>query len=190
MSWATYLQTGISNLDETHKANLDDEVQAAIEICVSALKSGKMLLVAGNGGSMADSLHLSGELVNWFKHKHSAFPVMALGANAAVTSAWSNDHDYSSQLSREFSAFKNFAGAVLVFTTSGNSQNITSLLDNAKSVGIPSIGFISNRAMALVGDFLDVKLAVPIQETSRIQEVHIMLYHYICEEIERIMTDN
>ncbi len=190
MTWTSYLQTGISNLDATNEANLDDEVQAAIDVCVRALKSGKMILVAGNGGSMADSLHLSGELVNWFKYKHSAFPVMTLGANVAVTSAWSNDHDYSSQLSREFSAFKNFAGAILIFTTSGNSQNIAALLEHAKSAGVPSIGFISKRALALVGDSLDVKLAIPIQETSRIQEVHIMLYHYICEEIERIMTDN
>jgi D-sedoheptulose 7-phosphate isomerase len=190
MTWNDYLQEGISNLEKTNMANLEQSVKDSIEICVNALKNGKMLIVAGNGGSMADSLHLSGELVNWFKYEHRAFPVMTLGSNSAVTSAWSNDHDYNSQLSREFSAYKNFAGAVIVFTTSGNSANIAALLDESRAGGIPTIGFISNRAKSLIGDKLDVELAIPVQETSRIQEVHIMLYHYICGEIERIMTNN
>lgn len=190
MTWNDYLKEGIRNLETTKLASLEHDVQASIEICVSALKRGKMLLVAGNGGSMADSLHFSGELVNWFKYEHSAFPVMTLGSNSAVASAWSNDYDYSTQLSREFSAYKNFAGAVIVFTTSGNSKNIASLLDESKAVGIPTIGFISNRAKGLIGDKLNVELAIPVEETSRIQEVHIMLYHYICGEIERIMTNN
>jgi len=190
MTWNDYLQEGIINLETTILANLEPNVKDSIEICVSALRSGKMLLVAGNGGSMADSLHLSGELVNWFKYEHSAFPVMTLGSNLAVASAWSNDHEYSTQLSREFSAYKNFAGAVIVFTTSGNSTNIVALLDASRAEGIPTIGFISNRAKGLIGDKLDVELAIPVQETSRIQELHIMLYHYICGEIERIMTNN
>jgi len=190
MTWTHYLQDSIKNLEKTKYADLEQDVNRTIEICVNALRSGKMLLVAGNGGSMADSLHLSGELVNWFRYDHPAFPVLSLGSNSAVVSAWSNDYDYRTQLSREFSAYKNFAGALIVFTTSGNSSNIVSLLEESEATGVPSIGFISNRAKTLIGNKLDVSLAIPVEETSRIQEVHIMLYHYICSEIERIMTNN
>lgn len=185
MSLKTYLQDTIENLNETIESNLSSEMEKAISISLTAIEKNQIVIVAGNGGSMADAQHLVAELVNFFTREHRPLPFLALGLNPSSSSAWANDHEFDTQMLREFNAFAANCGALIVISTSGNSKNIQNLIKDAKKQRIPVIAFASKRAISNFGELPDVNLAVPVLQTARIQEIHVNLMHYYCEEIEK-----
>lgn len=158
-----------------------------VDLSVKTLESGNRIFTAGNGGSFADALHISGELVNFFTIPHKPYPVMALGSNGAVLSAWANDHDFNSQLSRELTAFAHPGDLLIAITTSGKSQNIRMLVETAKALGVYT--------SVLTGKFgqknlpeVNVCLSIDSTVTPHIQEAHVIVYHALCAEIERHLT--
>jgi D-sedoheptulose 7-phosphate isomerase len=190
MSINAYLEEIRKNIEFTILSGIEESFERAVEICISAIESNKLILVAGNGGSMSDAMHLSGELVNWFKHEHKGLAVITLGVNPSVSSAWSNDYSFEDQLRREFEALQENAGALIVFTTSGKSKNINNLLNFAKEKQVPIVIFTATRAQENLLDFIDSTIMVPVSNTPGIQEIHIGIYHHLCEEIERRITGN
>lgn len=156
----------------------------AAEILLAALTAGKSILVCGNGGSHADAQHFAGELVNYFTKPHKALSVITLGTNSAVVSAWSNDHRFEDQFAREVEAYGREGSALIGITTSGESKNVNSAFERAHGMGMKTIALTSQRALQHLSKKIDSVIAVPVVETHKIQECHIVIYHAICIYIE------
>jgi D-sedoheptulose 7-phosphate isomerase len=159
-------------------------VNTAIEIIGNTLKTGAPVLVFGNGGSAADALHISGELVGKFNIARRGLNVICLNSNVTVITAWSNDVDYESVFSRQVEAHGQLGGVAWGLSTSGNSPSVVKALETAKKVGMTTIAMTGRNGGECV-EHSDILLNVPSEVTPRIQEMHLPVYHYMCMEIEK-----
>ena len=150
---------------------------------VAAYKSGKKTIFMGNGGSAADAQHLAGEFVARFKMERRGIPSLALHTNTSTMTAWANDYDYSSVYKREIEAFAEEGDVVIGISTSGNSKNILLALDQAKEMGCYTVGLTGNDGGEIKGH-CDLLLNVPVSDTPRIQEAHILIGHIFCGLVE------
>ena len=171
------------SLELISRAPYVDNVQRAITLLTSRFRAGGKLLVFGNGGSSADALHICGELVGRFARKRPAIPAIALSSNPAILTAWSNDYSFETAFSREIEALGREGDVAWGISTSGGSPNVTSGLKIARDIGMHTIGLTGARGVGLA-DLCDVLMAVPLVETPRIQEVHVITYHAICAAVE------
>ncbi len=150
---------------------------------VASFSAGNKLLVCGNGGSAADALHICGELVGRFQLGRRGIPAIALNADAAVLTAWSNDFSYETVFARQVEALAKPGDVVWGISTSGNSKNVVEALKTARSMKASTLGLTGEGGGAMA-QYCDVLLAVPLSATPRIQEVHLATYHAICEAVE------
>ncbi|GGB61296.1 phosphoheptose isomerase [Roseibium aquae] len=157
-----------------------DEAAAAI---VSALKNGGRLLVCGNGGSASDAMHITGELVGRFLKERAALDCICLSSNPSVITAWSNDYSYDTVFSRQVQAYGSKGSAILGLSTSGNSGNVIKAFQAAHDMGMVTIG-LTGEGGGKMAEVTDILIDVPSRSTPLIQQVHICLYHYICEAVE------
>jgi D-sedoheptulose 7-phosphate isomerase len=160
-----------------------ERVQHAIDLLVNRLTAGNKLLVCGNGGSAADAMHICAELVGRFLRDRRPLPAIALNANPALLTALGNDYRYDSVFSRQVEALARSGDIVWGISTSGNSKNVVEALKTAHTMGAWTIGMTGEGGGALA-PHADVLLAVPLAQTPRIQEVHLVTYHAICEAVE------
>lgn len=181
--FSDYLGSTAALIERARAHGLDGRVGQAIERISSALSRGLPLLVCGNGGSAADAMHIAGELAARFLIERPGLKAIALGANTATLTAWSNDYDYASAYAREVEAFGQAGGVVWGISTSGNSKNVIAAIEKAKSLGMATIA-MTGAGGGKLAPLADILLDVPSHATPRIQEVHICLYHYICQEVE------
>lgn len=164
-----------------------DVMDRAIDLCVSALQSSKPILVCGNGGSASDAMHIAGELVARFLKERKGLNCICLSSNPAMLTAWSNDYDYDSVFARQVEAY-GCDGAVLIgISTSGNSKNVLQACDKARAMGMKIIG-LTGQGGAKMAAYCDALLDAPSTYTPMIQQVHICLYHYLCEKVEERMA--
>ena len=177
-----YLTEASQLLVETAKSGLDEPVVATIEILVKVISEGKPVLVCGNGGSAADAMHIAGELMGRYLLDRSAYNVISLGSDPAITTAWSNDFGYESLFARQVEGLGASGGALWCLSTSGNSENVVRAAATAKERGMTTIAFTGQGGGRLAN--ADILVAVPSASTARIQEVHTCLYHYVCEQAE------
>ena len=159
------------------------EIDKAVQICTNALTVGSKILIAGNGGSAADSQHIAGELVSRFMFDRPGLPAIALTTDTSVLTAIGNDYGYENLFSRQIQSLGRPGDVYIAYSTSGSSPNIVKSLCVAKDLGIQSIGLTGNRSGKML-PFCDVKIEVPSSLTPRIQEAHLVIGHYICEQIE------
>lgn len=178
-----YLDSAIEVLKRTTETLDPARMEAAVAACTTALGAGKAMLVCGNGGSASDAMHITGELVGRFLKERRGLKAICLSSNAAVLTAWSNDYSYDTVFSRQTEAYGEAGGVILGLSTSGNSRNVIAAFEVAKSLGMTTIGVTGEGGgkMAAVSDIL---IDVPSRSTPLIQQVHICLYHYLCEQIE------
>lgn len=166
------------------------QIREAAEMIVQCYRRNGKLLICGNGGSAADAQHLAGELVGRFYLERRALDAEALTTNTSVITSLANDYDYEMIFARQVEA-KGSKGDVLVgITTSGTSRNIQLAFAEAKQRRLHTIlltGDISDDAEIL--RTTDCLIAVPGKDTPRIQEMHIMIGHIICELVEREATE-
>jgi D-sedoheptulose 7-phosphate isomerase len=157
---------------------------AALKAITGALRAGKPLLVCGNGGSAADAMHLTGELVGRFLLERRALNAICLSSNAAVLTALGNDSGFATVFSRQVEAHGQPGAALIGISTSGNSRNVVGAFERARSMGMTTIALTGEIGgqLARLSDHL---FAVPSRSTPLIQQAHICLYHYLCREIER-----
>lgn len=160
-------------------------VAAAIDLLSTAFETGHKLLVFGNGGSASDAEHISGELVGRFLLERPGLPAICLTSNAAFVTAWANDCGYEQIFSRQIQALGVPGDVAWGISTSGNSKNIVAGLKTARAAGIRTIGMTGASGGSLAA-ICDVLLAAPATATPRIQEIHLVTYHAICEAIERV----
>jgi D-sedoheptulose 7-phosphate isomerase len=174
----TQLLMRVAN-DET----LLEKIEKSIILISESLSKNLPLLVCGNGGSASDALHISGELVGKFNLERKARNVICLNANTTVITAWSNDKDYDSVFARQVEAH-GVAGAICWgLSTSGNSQSIVLAFEAAKRMGMTTIG-MTGKGGGRLATLSDILLDVPSEITPRVQELHLPIYHYVCEQVE------
>lgn len=161
-----------------------DSVARATELLREAVASGHKILVFGNGGSAADAQHIAGELVGRFAQSRPAIAAIALGTNQAFLTAWSNDTSYAEVFAREIEGLGMRGDVAWGISTSGNSPNVVEGLRHARARGLRTIALTGAGGGACAAH-ADVLVAVPLTETARIQEVHLVTYHAICAAIEK-----
>ncbi len=171
-------------LSDSYSPQQELTFEASLACIMKSVTLGGKILVCGNGGSHADSLHFAGELVNYFTRPHRAIPVIALGSNSAVLTAWANDHTYETQFEREVEAFGDSRSVLIGFSTSGKSLNVINAFKKAKSIGMKNIAFTGLTGSKLLYDFVDHVLFASTDVTPRVQETHIVMYHALCAEFE------
>lgn len=183
MEFLDRLETHVGLLRKSVEKGLGVRMDTAIQILVEALGQGRPVLICGNGGSASDALHISGELVGRFLLERRALNVICLNANVSVMTAWANDYDYATVFSRQVEAHGVSGGVLWGISTSGNSENIVSAMQQARKMGMHIIG-LTGETGGKMADLCDILLNVPSTSTPRIQELHLPVYHYICERVE------
>lgn len=182
-SFAAQLDQLLSAARRFDLAALQSQLDVTVDLLRSALQVGRPVLVCGNGGSAADSQHIAGELVGKFLKERRALNVRALTTDTSVVTAWANDVGYDTVFSRQVEAYGQPDGVLWAISTSGNSRNVLRAAEAARSLGMQVVA-MTGEGGGKLGPLADVCFAVPSSVTPRIQEMHIMLYHYVCERIE------
>ena len=183
-----YINSQIQSHIETAKkvaesTELLSAVKAAADVIIEALKKNGKIMLAGNGGSAADSQHIAAELINRFNFDREGLYAIALTTDTSVLTSIGNDYAFDKIFSRQIRAIGNAADVFVAFSTSGNSANIIDALKECKRRGIKTVGF-SGLYGGAMKDYCDVLILVPSSETPRVQEMHILLAHIICGMVE------
>jgi len=158
-------------------------IEKIAEDCTHALRQGKKILFAGNGGSAADSQHLAAELVSRLNYNRPGLAAIALTTDTSALTAIGNDYSFENIFSRQIESLGQAGDVLIGISTSGKSPNILKALDVARSKEMITIGFTGMHAPMMV-ERCDSVVNIPSKETPKIQECHIMFGHIICALIE------
>ena len=172
-----------------HQAVISDLQSIAEEIERSATriinclqKDGKILLM-GNGGSAADAQHIAAELVVRYVNNRRALPAIALTTDSSILTATGNDFGFEQLFARQVEALAQPGDLVVGISTSGASENVVQALQQAKQHNVETLG-LTGAATGRVSEIADQTLQVPSTVTARIQEAHILIGHYWCQQVE------
>jgi len=179
---ATTIDATIALHERVKRGDPQPVVDAAAAIA-RAIREGGKLIVFGNGGSAADAQHLAAEFTVRFVMKRRAFAGLALTTDSSVLTACGNDFGFENLFARQIEALGRPGDVAVCFSTSGNSPNVLEGIRQARNSGIATVAFTGSTGGKLAGQ-TDVLVAVPSDVAARIQEIHIMLGHILCEEIE------
>jgi D-sedoheptulose 7-phosphate isomerase len=168
----------------SHDAALHAAVAKVAGACVAALRGGRKILFAGNGGSAADAQHLAGELVSRFNYDRPGLPAFALTTDTSVLTAIGNDYGYERLFARQVEAVGQDGDVLIAISTSGRSPNILEALRVARAKGLVTVG-MTGRGGGRMPELCDHVLRSPSDATPRIQEGHIAMGHTICYLIEQ-----
>lgn len=164
-----------------------EKMGAKIEIlaqhCVEVLKSGGKILICGNGGSAADAQHFSAELTGRYKVERMGLPAIALSTDTSALSAIGNDYGFEHVFSRQVQALAKSDDMIFAISTSGNSANVINALREGRKRGCHCVG-LSGRDGGEMNEWCEPNIIVPSSNTPRIQEMHILIIHYICQKID------
>lgn len=156
--------------------------ETASEIC-DALRRGGRLITFGNGGSAADAQHLAAELLGHFEIERSPLPALALTTDSSSLTAIANDFAFSEIFARQVEALVTPSDVVLGISTSGNSENVVRGIEAARNRGARTVALTGKDGGRLTG-IADLVLVVPSGVTARIQEMHTLIIHLVCERID------
>jgi len=162
------------------------DIIEATETIQKALKSGKKILIFGNGGSAADSQHIAAEFINKYTRDRKPLPAIALTTDSSVLTSIANDLSFTEVFSRQIEGLANKGDIVWGLTTSGKSQNVIKAFETSKSMELKSIAF-TGKYTAKIKGMVNHLIIVPSASTQRIQESHITIAHIICELVEKLM---
>src|SRR6195952_4923840 len=162
--------------------SLTGDIEIACEMMVSTIKNGNKVLIAGNGGSAADAQHIAAELNGRFVKERRALPGIALTVDTSALTAIANDYGYDHVFSRQLEALAQPGDLFIGISTSGNSAGILKAFESAKKIGCVSLGF-SGRDGGKMNGLCDLNIIVPANTTARIQEMHILIGHILCQAV-------
>ncbi len=168
---------------------LHADLQRAVSLCVQALRDGRKLLFAGNGGSAADAQHWAGELVSRFYYDRPGLAAIALTTDSSILTAVGNDYGYDYTFARQIEALGQAGDVFIAISTSGNSPNILRAAQAARARGMHVLGF-TGRGGGKLAPLADICFRMPSDETPRIQEGHEFIGHLLCALIESQMFPN
>jgi D-sedoheptulose 7-phosphate isomerase len=164
------------------------QIENLVNHCINSLKSGGKIIFCGNGGSFADSQHLTAELISRLRFDREPLPAIALGTNSSNMSAIANDYGYEQVFKREIIALANENDVFIPISTSGNSKNVIHAIKEANKKNIKTValtGFSGGKIKELCDS-----IVIPSDIVEKIQEVHIMIGHILCFLIEEKLFKN
>ena len=177
-----------AHIDIVHKlANELPDMEGVATVAIEALRQGNKLLIAGNGGSVADAQHFAAELVGRFKKERKALAAIALMANPSAVTAISNDYSFDRVFARQIDAFARPGDVFFGISTSGNSANILEAIKAAKIIGCKVVGLTGKTGGKMAG-LCDLLINIPSEETPRIQEMHTLVIHALSDVIEEAFS--
>ena len=191
------------NLASTLAAHFNDHVVAtqdsakmlsspllrAIDMCFGCVTNNGKILACGNGGSAADAQHFIAELVGRFERERLPLAGIALNTDTSILTAVGNDYGYAQIFSRQISALGHPGDVLVAISTSGNSENVQQAIQSAHEREMRVIA-LSGKGGGTMNDLLstdDIHLCVPHDRTMRVQEVHILLLHMLCDGIDTLL---
>lgn len=163
---------------------LTPKIQEAIEIILESLLAGKKIVLFGNGGSAADAQHIAAELIGRFQVERKSIAAIALTTDSSIITSLSNDYSYDVVFQRQCEGLVKSGDVVIGISTSGKSKNVQNGLKTAKKMGAKTIAFLGNDG-GTIKIFADLSITVDSSSTAKIQEVHRIIYHIICENVEK-----
>ena len=165
------------------------QIARAGEALAGALKSGRKALACGNGGSAADSQHFAAELVGRFERERPGLPAIALTTDTSALTAIANDYDYDRVFSKQVEALGNEGDVLLAISTSGNSKNVVEAMKaaQARSIAVIALTGRDGGAMGRMCGPRDFHINVAHQRTMRVQEVHLLVVHCLCEVVDNVI---
>jgi D-sedoheptulose 7-phosphate isomerase len=184
----THFDEGIE-LRKRMAETLPAEIVRAGNAIVTAVKAGKKVLSCGNGGSAADSQHFAAEMVGRFERERPGMPAISLTVDTSALTAIANDYDYDRVFAKQVEAL-GFAGDVLLgISTSGNSKNVVKAIEAAQAKGLVVIALTGRDggAMAKMLRKQDYHLNVAHPRTMRVQEIHLLVIHCLCEVVDNVI---
>jgi D-sedoheptulose 7-phosphate isomerase len=178
-----WIQTRLQCLENAFNPFYCHAIAEVTEVITQQFKKGKKLLICGNGGSAADAQHVAAEFVGRFQLNRQALPAIALSTNASILTAVSNDYSFDIVFSRQVEALGQPGDILWGLSTSGKSSNVLHALKRAKDMDLITIGMAGHNG-GLFQEFVDYPLFVAEKNTPYIQEIHLITYHQICEQVE------
>lgn len=180
------IQKTVEESIQAKKAFFADNI-GKIESCASqmvyALKNGRKILLFGNGGSAADCQHIAAEFINRFQMERHPLPAMALTTDTSVITSIGNDYSFDDIFLKQIQALGQKGDIALGISTSGNSPNVIKAAKKAKEMDLIVIGFSGSKGE--LQHVSNIPFCVDSPVTARIQEVHILLAHILCDLTER-----
>jgi D-sedoheptulose 7-phosphate isomerase len=164
-------------------------IAQAAESMVQSLKRDGKILACGNGGSAADSQHFAAELLNRFEMERPGLAAIALTTDTSTLTSIANDYDYDQIFSKQVRALGHGNDVLLAISTSGNSRNVIAAIEAAHEVDMRVVA-LTGRSGGRMGEMLragDVHICVPANSTARIQEVHLLALHCMCDAIDCLL---
>lgn len=159
------------------------EVAKFADYCLQGLKQGRTIFFMGNGGSAADSQHLAAEFVGRFVKERQGLPAVALTTDTSILTAVGNDYGFDTIFARQIEALVRTGDVVVGLSTSGNSPNVVQAFEAAKRMGAATIG-LTGRSGGKMAAICDLCIRVPAEATARIQEIHILIGHLVCQLVD------
>lgn len=179
------LEEKINELNDIRRdSSYQEKMEQTINYITNSIKNGGKLLICGNGGSAADAQHIAAEFVGRFVMERKGFPAVALTTDTSNLTAIANDYSYDDVFRRQVEALGNNGDVLIGISTSGNSENVIRAIEEAKKNGMTVIG-LTGKTGGKMKDMCDVTFVFEIKDTARIQELHMMTYHLICEFSEK-----
>jgi len=159
------------------------DINKAIEVISKCLIRGNKVILFGNGGSAADAQHIAAELIGRFNFNRSSLPALALTTNSSILTSISNDYSFDVVFSRQCESLVKKGDVVIGISTSGNSLNVKKGLLTSKKLSATTIGLLGKNGS--IKKIVDIPLSVQCKTTPEIQEAHRIIYHIICEHVEK-----
>ena len=170
-------------------AALTPRIAAASHLMVNSLKKGGKILACGNGGSAGDSQHFAAELIGRFEREREELAAIALTTDSSILTAVANDYSFDEIFSKQVRGLGKAGDVLFAISTSGNSKNVIAAIEAAHLKGMHVVG-MTGRNGGKIADLMksgDVLLNVDSQLTTRIQEVHLLTLHCLCDAIDNLM---
>jgi D-sedoheptulose 7-phosphate isomerase len=179
------LTASVIALAQSSEAFLDS-LEASVNAITSSFRSGKKVLLAGNGGSAGDAQHIAGEFLSRLNFDRAPLPAIALTTDSSVLTAVGNDYGYEQIFERQVRGLGNEGDVLIAISTSGRSPNVVAALKAARDKGMITIGFCGENPRDM-GPYCDISVRAPSDETPLIQQIHIVAAHIICGGVESLM---
>lgn len=167
-------------------AELAHPIAEAIELMFMALSNGNRILACGNGGSAADAQHFAAQLVGRFERERLPLPALALSTDSSILTAVGNDYSFAEIFSKQVQAYGQAGDLLLAISTSGSSANVVAAIEAAQERDMRIVALTGKGGGAIAGLLTDadVHICVPHDRTARIQEVHLLVIHCLCDGID------
>ena len=163
--------------------SLQGQIEKACEVTRNVVKSGNKVLLCGNGGSAADAQHIAAEFTGRYKVERRGLPSIALTTDTSALTAIANDYGYDIVFERQVEALAQPGDLLIGISSTGNSNNVVRAFKKAKEMGCKTIG-LSGKGGGKFNKICDLNLVVPSDNTPRVQEMHILIGHILCQVID------